>query len=630
MRTPRALLATLVSLATLPAAAEAWRPLFAPPGGDVRALARAADPSTLYLGTAEGVLFRSDDAGLTWRRLDAPFPPGMSLDNILVTSSGDLFVGYWQVSGTGGGVARSGDGGRSWSVLRGIEGESVRALAASASDPARLVAGTLDGVFATADAGASWRRISPAGHAEIRNIESVAIDPTDPDGVYVGTWRLPWRTRDGGRSWQQIAAGMVFDSDVFTLTVDARARETLYATACTGIYRSRNAGGLWSKLRGIPASSRRTRAFAQDPDRPATLYAGTTEGLWASDDDGASWTLRSDRELVVNSVVPLPGGVVLLGCDGTGVLRSTDRGRSFAAANDGFSARFVARLLPDPEGARLLAAIQSDRQYAGVLTAPRAEGPWARLAPGLEGREVVSLAVAGRDVLAGTDVGLFRLVPGAASWGLVATAIGGGEMHPRVAEIVSQAPATLLLATDKGLLRSTDRGASWQTPALGPARSVSALLVSGAALVAATPLGLYRSQDAGATWSYHSAGPSEGRVSRIEGRGDLFFAATTAGLFRSQDAGRSWDRCTALPFGDIAGLALHANGRTVYAADFGRGGLYRSDDGGDTWSAFPTSGLAPERVWSLLIDVSGPGTLLAATASGGLHLLAAVPGGAAR
>jgi photosystem II stability/assembly factor-like uncharacterized protein len=632
MEPKRALLAALC-LALLPqvlcASEPTWEATGAPPGGDVRSLAHGADPRIAYLGTSEGILFRSEDAGQSWRRLEPGLPlRGVSLDNIAVSPSGDVFVAYWQVSGEGGGVARSSDGGRSFRVLRDIDGESVRALSIARSDPTRLVAGTLSGVFASRDAGESWRRISPRDHAELRNVESVAFDPENPETVYAGTWRLPWRTRDGGASWQRISAGMVFDSDVFSLTLDARVPETVYATACTGIYRSRDRGTRWAKIGGIPASARRTRAFAQDPERPGLLYAGTTEGLWVSEDAGGRWERRSSRELVVNALAILPGGVLLVGSDGAGVLRGSDAGRSLVPANGGFSARFVSRLVADAAGSRLLATVQSDRHHAGVLAAPRAEGPWTRLASGLEGREVTALAVAGREVFAGTDEGLFGLSPGGL-WRPLAAEAAGAARRPRVAEVMGLAPSTLLAATDQGLLRSHDQGLTWETAALGPARSVEALVRAGRSVIAATPVGLYRSLDGGRQFAFHSQGPAGGRITRIEafpGREDLLLAATRAGLFRSDDGGRSWVLCESLPIADIAGLALYPDGRTALAADFERGGLYRSQDAGASWVPFPTKGLMPERVWAILVDGAGPGTLVAATASGGLHVLRAGPG----
>jgi len=611
------------------ALAQTWT-LTGPTGGDVRALAASQrEPHVVYLGTAEGVLYRSDDGGRRWLRLAPGLGiSGMSLDNIVVTPAGDVLVGYWRVSGEGGGVARSSDGGRSFKAFDELAAESVRALAIAPSDPARIVAGTLTGVFASKDGGAFWRRISPGGHAELRNVESVAIDPRDPDIVYAGTWRLPWKTTDGGKRWRPIDTGMYFDSDVFTITLDGRKPEVVFATACTGIYRSSNGGALWAKLRGIPSSSRRTRAFAQDRERPDTFFAGTTEGLWASDDAGASWSQRTDRQVVVNALVTLPDGGLLLGTDGAGVLRSEDRGRSFVASNDGFSSRLVSQLLSDRGNGRLLAAVRNDRFHSGVLVAPRAEGPWTKLAPGLEGREAWSLALSGAGlVYAGTDDGVFVHRPGAPAWQRLTTVVHGIELHPRVADVAALTPSTLLLATDRGLLRSADGGGHFDLVATGSAHSAIALqpLASGAVL-AATPLGLFRSDDRGQSFRPLGSGPDVQilRLLALPGDDQTLFATTSSGLYKSVDGGRGFYRCYGgLPVSEITGLAAHPNGRTLFAADFVRGGLFQSDDRGETWSSVASDGLLPDRVWSVIVDPDSPERLWAATASGGLHATAA-------
>ena len=232
------------------------------------------DPRRIYLGTADGILYRSDDGGLKWHRMSPGFPHrGASLDEIVVDPRGSVLVGFWDVGGNGGGVARSDDGGKTFVMLPGIDGQSVRALAQAAANPDVLVAGTIGGVFRSADLGKTWRRISPEDQAELKNVESVAVDPANPDVIYIGTWHLPWKTSDGGASWELIHTGMIDDSDVFTMTVDRWNGRKVYATACSGIYRSADGAAKWTRIRGIPASSRRTRSFAQDPDNQDVFYA---------------------------------------------------------------------------------------------------------------------------------------------------------------------------------------------------------------------------------------------------------------------------------------------------------------------------------------------------------------------
>ena len=635
------LVASVLALVAFAADArsQTWVPV-GPTGGDVRALAAdPRDPRRIYLGTANGLVYRSDDAGARWRRMSPGFPRrGVSLDDIVVDPRGAVLVGFWEVGGSQGGVAQSLDGGKTFTMLPGIDGHAVRGLALAPSNPDVLVAGTIGGVFRSGDRGRTWDRLTPEAHPDLRNVDSVAVDPTNPMVIYAGTWHLPWKSTDGGRSWAPISVGMIDDSDVMTLTIDRTNPQNVFATACSGIYRSTDGAARWSKVRGIPSSSRRTRAFAQSPDNQNLLFAGTVGGLWMTEDAGITWRLGTQKELVVNSIVTLPGGIVLLGTDGAGVVRSIDGGRSWVTSNAGFSERFVSRMVFDRVGQRVLAGIWGDRQHGGVFAAANPRGPWYRFGTGLDGREVLSLGLIGNEVIAGTDDGLFLSAGATGAWSRLTAIVDGLDAHPRVTDVVAISPRKVLAATSRGLLRTADGGRTWQRTPLGISEQISTLVVSpndADLVLAATPMGIFRSADGGDTWAQISSGLGDVPVHSIAfvpSDDRVLFAATPQGLFRSGDQGVTWGRATGgIPWADITGLTIHPDGRTIYASDFARGGVFRSSDAGTTWERLPAEGLASERIWTLAVDPSSPDRLLAASPTGGLHLMlpAAVPVSAA-
>ena len=61
---------------------------------------------------------------------------------------------------------------------------------------------------------------------------------------------------------------MIEDSDVFPTIVDSTNPSVVFASACSGIYKSTSAGESFSKIQGIPFSARRTRVLKQDPSNP--------------------------------------------------------------------------------------------------------------------------------------------------------------------------------------------------------------------------------------------------------------------------------------------------------------------------------------------------------------------------
>jgi len=444
--------------------AQSWDAI-GPYGGDVRAL--AADPSPaglVWLGTADGRLFRSDDAGHSWQQLKPGFPlRGRSLDNIVVDAKGRVVVGYWEVAGTGGGVAWSEDGGLNFEVSAGIAGESVRALAASRSDPDLWLAGSIAGVFVSRDAGRSWARITPEEHPDLRNVESVAIDPRNPGIFYVGTWHLAWKSVDAGSTWSPIHSGMIADSDIFTLTLDPRDPSRLHATACTGIYRSSNAGSSWTKIGGIPSSSRRTLAFGHDPGNPDRLYAGTTEGVWGRA-PGEAWRRLTSKAIVVNAVAALADGVVLAGADGIGVLRSEDSGDTWQSANRGFVARAVRRVAFNRDGSEMWVGLDGGRYDGGIATRGR-QSSWRESGRGLGGRTILSQLAVGGERIVGTDGGLF--VSSQAGWRRIELEAAGVVRRPRVTGLERAQDGSVLVASSEGLWRGLSDATAFEHRASG-------------------------------------------------------------------------------------------------------------------------------------------------------------------
>ncbi len=588
------LLACLFPLRTL-VAQSSWS-IVGPDGGDARAFAAApGQPKHLYLGTTNSWLYESIDEGAAWHRLAKLDPSdGFVLDSIVVDSydPSTLYVGGWKDSDNGG-LWISHNGGRNWTEPAGFKGQPVHALVQAPSNPRVLIAGTLQGVFRSADGGVNWAEISPPGSREIHEIESLAVDPRNPDVIYAGTWHLPWKTNDGGKTWHNIKQGLIIDSDVFSIIVDPEHTKIVYLSACSGIYKSENGGLLFHKIQGIPSEARRTRDLTQDPENREVVYAGTTEGLYKTLNAGKTFQRMTDANVVINDVYvdPTNSNRVLLATDRGGVLVSDDAGVTFTASNRGISERKVAALLVDSnDPQRLYAGVVNDKNYGGVFRSNDGGGHWEQLGSGLDGRDVFSLAqTKDGTVVAGTGHGVFVL-------GAPAGSDPPPVAHERTAS-AADSPAVLRDAlawqprndvanTVVKVSTETVRGTrvnvekEVKAAAIELESSVNALDVSGDVWVAATGYGLVISHNQGATWQ---GGPvmGVGDYLSVTTHGETFVAARNDSVVISKDSGQSW-----WPMGAPT-MLTHIH-RVVFSPDGtlwlgAREGVYLTRDMGKSW-----------------------------------------------
>ena len=595
--------------------AQTWERL-GPEGGIVVSLG-AGTTGPVYLGTADGHVFASEDSGDSWQlrgrvgsRLDAV------VTRLLVDSSDPKFVFaavWYREAAESGGVFRSEDGGRTWGAS-GLEGEAVRALETAPSNHMELVAGTRTGVFRSTDQGKTWQRISPEGDPELRNVDSIAIDPRNADVLYAGTYHLPWRTKNGGKNWESILAGIIDDSDIMSMRLDSTNPDRLYMSACSGIYRSENQGGEWTKLQGIPYAARRTQTIVQGSNDPLVFYAGTTEGAWVSRDAGETWARTTPKDWVVNSILVLPerfkrGGRVIVGTE-SGVSISDDAGRTLAASNRGFTHVVVKQLLTSPEhGQHLLALVQ--RNGWELLESIDEAQNWTSVA--------LTTAKPGKTLLSpdqieeayGSPWGwLLRMVDGK-FWLRGEKTSSWGEWKPRVTpEVVrpkgqaqrkgmSQPALPLeigkaaaftgrsaIVSSNQGLLRCEESANCVRVKAFSSSHVPAAIWASEAgdriAVVEDQKFGFSTDGGATAVWSEVPAGAKVLWIGETNASTHARFAlGVSAGLLVSSDSGATWmAEKNGIPAGRIEAGLFTAR---YWLVSERTGGLYVSRDEGVSW-----------------------------------------------
>lgn len=413
-----------------------------PFGGDVTVL--TIDPRNqdrILIGNSDGQIFSSTDGGNVWKRMR----PGTRAAGFIVTvihfdreKSGVVYagvkpqteVGDETAMGNSGSFFISQDDGESWREVEATRGRAVRSFSQSASEPNVMAIAASNGVYRSSDRGSNWELITPVGNPELRGFHSVAIDPRDVNAIYVGTHHLPWKTLDGGKTWKRTGhkeIGMIDDSDIFSIQIDPENPNVVMMSACSGVYRSQDAGTGWTKFQGIPYSARRTHMVYRHPTKPETIFAGTTEGLWVSTQDGKqdTWRQVTSPQLVINAIAVHPSlpDRVFLGTQDNGILISTDGGESYEASNAGFINRKVPAVLADSkERGRVYAGVLFDGLNGGLFVSEDGGVTWQQSMNGMGVRDVYSLYQSPskpETIYAGTNHGLFRSDDQGRNWAQV-------------------------------------------------------------------------------------------------------------------------------------------------------------------------------------------------------------------
>lgn len=187
----------------------------------IRAIAFSpSEPRVVYVGTEPANLYRSHDAGETWQDLQIrqlpeskgwslPYSPRSGALRTLIIQPGnpELILGGVEQ----GGVLKSTDGGRRWSIVSGPTiPADVHWLSADPVNWEKIFAATGDGVSASMDGGNSWQLLWKD------YTRAVLVHPASPNLVWAGPARDVGEggsillSQDGGSTWAEAHAGRAF------------------------------------------------------------------------------------------------------------------------------------------------------------------------------------------------------------------------------------------------------------------------------------------------------------------------------------------------------------------------------------------------------------------------------------
>ena len=271
-------------------------------GGYIQNVLPTYDESVYYTYVDVAGVWRSDDAGFTWRDVSAGLPAYQGANRVrgLLVHPGDLdrlvaITGTYYDDEGPTGIFVSRDGGETWTQTQSAwwHEKTTRfngfVLRADPDDPDRLYAlSDGDGLFISDDFGDTW---TGAGLTEIKHANHIEFDPNDPSRM--------WAMAEDWNGWDHTRT---------------------YSEVDGGLWRSDDSGQTWTKLHDdvIPNDADGNRLWGDSsvPKETVAVDLGTTTRLIGifdnvrvktSDDGGQTWTAFEDGLLIYPQNGPIDG-----------------------------------------------------------------------------------------------------------------------------------------------------------------------------------------------------------------------------------------------------------------------------------------------------------------------------------
>ena len=626
----------------------------------VFALAYApSTPNRVFAGTFEDGVHRSDDGGITWVKRSTGLTdldiqalavhPGNGSYVVAATANGGLFASF--------------DAGEQWAQIPGTQSTRGRALVFDNQDSGALFVGTIgDGVYKSRDGGLTWapwnQGLSPT------TITALHFDPQGT--LYAATDGGVFSLAANGSTWVDINHNLP-KLPVTSIYAHPTVPGLVFAATHFGVYsinNPQNASGTWYQWTTQPA-----RLVTTDPTGFVFHVAAEHGDMKMTWDYGKTW-IRGDTGMQNTFVGAL---AQVQGTNGPRVLAGTDLG-IYAGDVTGWKP-----VLPLTEAVFDLKAkdgtVYAGTESTGVWKSADAGVTWSHTAKGIVPTQVSTFSLQAaqtgqdgqsappRQLFAATAAGVFSTVDEGAHWqairlpqasvvrsvaadpvrgpivylgghGQVWRSVDGGKTFGSssaglpdedIVKLVHAPWDRVYAVTAKGSLYATsDDNRNWYASQSGCEGTITSVVVDPVqswVLYAGTAGGgVCKSESAGQSWTSANTGITQPYINALwvdPLSPKTVLAGSVDRIYRSVDAAKTWQSVqSGLPTGVVS--ALQGSSSAITAMVAGKG-LYRSVDGGSTWTpANTTADIAlATAVWQ---SPDNPARLMLGTPSRGILL----------
>jgi photosystem II stability/assembly factor-like uncharacterized protein len=305
-----------------------WRSIGPYRGGRASSVAGTShSKSTYYFGATGGGVWKTTNAGVTWKNIsDGYFGGSIGAVSVSKSDPNILYVGTGEQTVRGnvspgyGGFWKSLDAGETWKKMNlNIDQVQVGRIAIHPKNPDVVLIAVMGdlfknssdrGLYKTTDGGDTWSKVLYTNNRA--GAVDVSIDKNNPRIVYASTWnirRTPyslesggegsglWKSTDGGDTWKNISGneglpgGTWGISGVAISPINSKKIFALIENQDGGLYRSDDGGNSWKKVNEDRNLRQRawyyTRIYA-DTQNENRVYVMNVS-FWRSEDGGKSF-----------------------------------------------------------------------------------------------------------------------------------------------------------------------------------------------------------------------------------------------------------------------------------------------------------------------------------------------------
>jgi photosystem II stability/assembly factor-like uncharacterized protein len=401
-----------------------------------------SSPNMLYAmveqeisGYLKGV-YTSENDGINWSRLtttEIHDPPYMYWFGKIYVHPTDPQTVYL----TSLDMFKSTNGGNNWAETFSFVHADQHAIAFHPEDPETVLIGNDGGVYLSHDGGDSWIHLNTLPITQFYTCE---IDYSFPERLYGGAQdNGTVRTLTGNSSnWNRIYYG-----DGFRVRVDPTDNNYVYAEYQYGEFARSINGGLSFQpgLNGVSSSDRFNwnTPYILDPNQPEILYLGSHR-LYKSEDRAVTWNAISPDlaqapshigfevgTITTISVSPVNPQIIYVGTDNGNVQVTTDGGTNWTLVSGSLPDRWVTSVLADPKDELTAYVTFSGYRYgesvSHIYKTIDAGASWIDISgdlPDMPVNEIIVTPALGNLYIA-TDIGVLNSTDGGLHWELVGT-----------------------------------------------------------------------------------------------------------------------------------------------------------------------------------------------------------------